>query len=511
MNESIKLANENELQEQTLIANGNLRELTFSPQTKYLILPIEWQEIELESLFGFVIGGDWGKDCDFEHIDFVDAFCIRGSEFKHWDKYRGASASLRKIKHSSLQTRQLRLDDILIEISGGGPDQPVGRTVIIDERVINQFVGKQLVCTNFLRLARPIVNVDSTFLNYYLKCFYLSGEVIKYQAGSNNLRNLKFKEYSQIFIPLPPLAEQQQIAAKLDELLAQVDNLKTRLDNIPKILKRFRQSVLAAAVSGKMTEDWRIENLISEGDWRETKIGKLVKSIEAGKNLKCIETPPVGDQHGIIKISAVTWGIYDENESKTLPDHKLFVESRRIKSGDFLISRANTLELIGMPVIVKDVLKNLMLSDKVWRLVMNEADKMWLSIFLRSYFGRKEIESRSTGNQLSMRNIGQKTFLDINLPKPSIEEQTEIVARVEQLFTYADQIEQRVKDAQSRVNHLTQAILAKAFRGELTAEWRVQNPELISGENSAEALLSRIKAEREMVVKPKKTGKKTKA
>ena len=257
MNESIKLANENELQEQTLIANGNLRELTFSPQTKYLILPIEWQEIELESLFGFVIGGDWGKDCDFEHIDFVDAFCIRGSEFKHWDKYRGASASLRKIKHSSLQTRQLRLDDILIEISGGGPDQPVGRTVIIDERVINQFVGKQLVCTNFLRLARPIVNVDSTFLNYYLKCFYLSGEVIKYQAGSNNLRNLKFKEYSQIFIPLPPLAEQQQIAAKLDELLAQVDNLKTRLDTIPKILKRFRQSVLAAAVSGKLTDDWR--------------------------------------------------------------------------------------------------------------------------------------------------------------------------------------------------------------------------------------------------------------
>jgi type I restriction enzyme S subunit len=79
---------------------------------------------------------------------------------------------------------------------------------------------------------------------------------------------------------------------------------------------------------------------------------------------------------------------------------------------------------------------------------------------------------------------------------PPIEEQEEIVLRVEELFAFADQIEQRVKVAQQRVNHLTQAILAKAFRGELTAEWREQNPDLISGENSAAALLARIKTER---------------
>ncbi len=92
----------------------------------------------------------------------------------------------------------------------------------------------------------------------------------------------------------------------------------------------------------------------------------------------------------------------------------------------------------------------------------------------------------------------------LTYPLAPIEEQTEIVARVEQLFAYADQIEQRVKDAQSRVNHLTQAILAKAFRGELTADWRAQNPDLISGENSAEALLARIKAEREQTQVVKK-------
>lgn len=87
---------------------------------------------------------------------------------------------------------------------------------------------------------------------------------------------------------------------------------------------------------------------------------------------------------------------------------------------------------------------------------------------------------------------------------PNKEEQNEIVRRVEQLFAYADRIEQQAKAAKERVDKLTQAILAKAFRGELTLEWRAANPELISGDNSAAALLARIQAER-AAVKPRKS------
>ena len=86
---------------------------------------------------------------------------------------------------------------------------------------------------------------------------------------------------------------------------------------------------------------------------------------------------------------------------------------------------------------------------------------------------------------------------------PPTEEQTEIVRRVEQLFAYADTVEQQVQNALARVNNLTQSILAKAFRGELTKQWRKDNPDLISGDNSAEALLEKIRAERE-AIKPKK-------
>ncbi len=325
------------------------------------------------------------------------------------------------------------------------------------------------------------------------------------EASATTVAIINKGKFSKAPIKLPPLAEQKVIADKLDTLLAQVESSKVRLERIPQILKRFRQSVLAAAVNGELTEEWRGKHQLDLKTWKLLKVGDVVEKIEAGKNLKCIEVPPVGDQKGIIKISAVTWGIFDEEESKTLPLVSDFIEERRIKVGDFLISRANTLELLGNPVIVHKVTKNLMLSDKVLRLVMHEADKPWLCIFLRSTTGRIEIESRSTGNQLSMRNIGQKALLDIDIPKPTVEEQTEIVRRVEQLFAYADTVEQQVQNALARVNNLTQSILAKAFRGELTAQWRKDNPDLICGDNSAEALLEKIKAEREAIKPEKKT------
>lgn len=121
---------------------------------------------------------------------------------------------------------------------------------------------------------------------------------------------------------------------------------------------------------------------------------------------------------------------------------------------------------------------------------------MFLTLLLNSPQYLDKIESLKTGSSDSGMNLTQKKFYELKANFPAIEEQTEIVRRFEQLFAFADQVEQRVKDAQARVNQLTQSILAKAFRGELTAAWRAQHPELITGEHSAEALLKRIKAER---------------
>ena len=314
-------------------------------------------------------------------------------------------------------------------------------------------------------------------------------------AKSSDVRAYRF--------PLPPIAEQREIVARLDEQLGQVESLQKRLDAIPELLKRFRQTTLTAAVSGKLTEEWRINASLNDHPWENVPVSNFVQRIEAGKSYKCIEKAPTGNERGIVKISAVTWGVFDENSSKTLPQQSMFIENRQIKEGDFLISRANTLELLGTPIIVQKITKKLMLSDKVLRLVLPDEAKPWLNIFFRSYMGRKQIESRATGNQESMRNISQKALLGIYMPRPTKKEQLEIARRVDDFSSLADQIEARVNEVRERVSGLSQSILTKAFTGELTADWREANPDLISGGNSAAILLERIKIARSTIPKPK--------
>ncbi len=329
-----------------------------------------------------------------------------------------------------------------------------------------------------------------------------------------SMRNISQQALKDIVIPLPPLAEQKQIAAKLDELLAQVDTIKTRLDAIPHILKRFRQSVLTAAVSGRLTEEWRpSKDGIAGGDWLYEKAKDACIKVQSGSTPR--DNP--FDKNGEIPFLKV----YNIVNQKIDFDYKPQYVTASVHNGPLNKSIAIPgdvlMNIVGPPLGKVAILTN---QFPEWNL--NQAITLFrpdpgrlLTSFLYYVLceGKlvREVMPETKGS-VGQVNISLSQCRDFIIPIPSIVEQTEIVRRVEQLFAYADQIEQRMKDAQSRVNHLTQSILAKAFRGELTADWRVQNPDLISGENSAEALLTRIRAEREAsAAKPKTRQRKERA
>jgi type I restriction enzyme, S subunit len=466
------------------------------------LYPKIWDKVELELLFQHVIGGDWGKALDYADPDFLEVNCIRGSEFKNWKENKGSTASIRKIKKSSLKSRKLQIDDILIEISGGGPEQPVGRIVLIDQHVFSS-TDESYVCTNFLRLIRLHQFIDSTYVSSYLKSFYLSGEVINYQGGSNNLRNLKFKDYSKIDIPLPSQAEQKQIGTKLDKLLAQVDKIKARLDAVPNILKYFRQSVLASAVSGKLTEDFRESNPFG----KNICIGDIAEEIKYGTSKKCNydsgNTP-------VLRIPNISKGDVSHDDMKFADFDEKELQKLKLEQGDLLVIRSNgSADLIGKVAIIRTEDVHCLFAGYLIRIRIDK--KVALADYILRCFQspqlRKviEIQARSTSG---VHNINSKELAALEITLPELEEQKEIVKRVENLFTFADKIEKSLEKAQAKVNNLTQSILAKAFRGELTEQWRKQNPDLISGENSAQALLEKIKVEREKLIPKKKAHKK---
>lgn len=356
--------------------------------------------------------------------------------------------------------------------------------------------------------AIPSSGVGAKYLFYYL----LSERQRLIDLGQGGAQpNISQTILKNHRLALAPQAEQDRIVTKLDALLARVNACQQRLDKIPKLLARFRQSVLAAACSGRLTCEWRTRNILasrrgadlaSEGldlcaDWDVHELGKLLSGIDAGRSFTCEERPPTASEFGVLKISAVTWDRFDENESKTCHDRERWVPTFAVHKGDFLISRANTQELVGACVIVREISKKLMLSDKTLRLRFEGLDPDWALCWLRSQNGRSQIERLATGNQESMRNISQKALRSIQIPVPPDQEQVEIVRRVERFFVLADRLEARVQSARERVGDLTQSILGRAFRGELVPT----EAELAEAEGrdyeTASMLLERINVGRE--------------
>ena len=257
----------------------------------------------------------------------------------------------------------------------------------------------------------------------------------------------------QLYVSYPAeIREQERIVARIEELFSELDKAVETLNTTKQQLAVYRQAVLKEAFD--VTSD-------------VMPLGEYIDSIEGGKSFKCIEVPPQIGECGIVKVSSVTWGEFNENESKTC-DRNKFLPEKRILPGDFLFSRANTLQLVGNCVIVKHISKELMLSDKILRIKFKQQLlPQYALYFLRSKNGRQQIERLSTGNQESMRNIGQDRIRKILIPALDLCEQKRIVRAIEGRLSLCDQTEKTIEQSLQQAEALRQSILKQAFEGRL--------------------------------------------
>ena len=325
------------------------------------------------------------------------------------------------------------------------------------------------------------------FIFYYLNQF-------NYQGYVNGGTRLKLTQASMRTIPiaLPPLAEQVRIAAKLEELLAHVDTLKARIDGIPALLKRFRQSVLDSAVSGRLTEDWRGK----DADFNLTTIGKVC-AVSTGK------TPKRG-QAEYWEDGDIPWITSALTGTKFCSEPEQFVTNLALKECTLKLYQPGTL-LMAMygegktRGQVTELKIEATCNQACAAISVNETlvKKDFVKIRLQENY--ENVRKQAVGG--AQPNLNLEKVREITICLPSMEEQTEIVRRVEQLFTLADQLETKVALAKSRINYLTQSILAKAFRGELVT----QDP----SDEPANVLLERTQAQRANAPRAKR-GRKSK-
>jgi type I restriction enzyme S subunit len=354
-------------------------------------------------------------------------------------------------------------------------------------------------------------------------------EITASNRGST-VKYIRKGDIEDVIIPLPPLAEQTRIAQKLDELLAQVDTLKARIDAIPALLKRFRQSVLAAAVSGRLTEEWRVLNpsmsLISadelknawadiyrlqgkkykEADllpgelgyplpasWVEAKVGEVF-DVYVGATPSRENTDFWGGTIPWVSSSEVAFcHIKETRESITEVGYKS-ASTTIHPAGTVMLAMIGQGKTRGQPAILDiDACHNQ--NTAAIRVHPNYC----ISEFLYYYLYERYEETRRVGSGNNQQALNKKAVQSLPFPLPPLAEQTEIVRRVEQLFAFADQLEAKIASAKTRIDHLTQSILAKAFRGELVP----QDP----NDEPASKLLARIQAQRAAAPKAKRGRK----
>ena len=277
--------------------------------------------------------------------------------------------------------------------------------------------------------------IDKRF--HYLLTQHVLDDMVSRTHGTGMVHITK-DQFDRTIAPLPPLAEQSRIADALDELFSDLDAGVAALEGVRKKLKLYRVSVLKAAVEGLLTAEWRaqhphtepadklLERILAErrrtwedaqlakaevtgqgppkkwkarymepsalatadlpappDGWCWVSLGQLLHGIEAGKSFTCEPRAAKHDEWGVIKVSAMSWGSFDEGENKAVPRGKSYNPEHEIRSGDLLLSRSNTVELVGAVVLVDQCRPKLLLSDKSMRLRSSPLlNKKWLQFAL---------------------------------------------------------------------------------------------------------------------------------
>jgi type I restriction enzyme S subunit len=345
--------------------------------------------------------------------------------------------------------------------------------------------GSFMAFQKALHRIRPSKAVDARFLRYQLEHMHLVGLLVRFATGST-IKHLPQQQLRRLPVLVPPLLEQHRIVEALEDHLSRLDAATVNLRRVRPALKQLRKAILSDCTSGPRYE---------AAAWRGARLGDLIDGVEAGKSFACESRPATKDEWGVIKVSAMTWGEFRPGEQKAIP-HSRDVDPRfEIHSGDLLLSRANTEEYVGAPVLVRQTRSRLLLSDKSLRLsVPDHVDKEWLLLALASPAVRRQISAKSTGMKHSMRNISQAALLDVTLMVPPEDEQSGVANSTRAALQEVHRLEASLDGSQLQSQALRRALLDHAFSGQLV----LQDPSA----EPASALFDLVNAERSAAPKP---------
>jgi type I restriction enzyme S subunit len=401
----------------------------------------------------------------------------------------------------------------------------IGMAIVLNRR---RLTGKPACIDNNMMAATPSNAVIPSYLHRVLET-----QDFSQLSQATTVPSIRKGDLEQLELPLAPLAEQRRMVAKLEMLLATGGACQAKLQQIAVLLKRFRQSVLGAACSGRLTAGWRGENpRLEDGSGIVAKLeqahrmvgghrqGNAAPPTEEAHDLSADDLPASWDltdlRSAVCPDRPITYGILKPGPDvpdgvpyvrvADFPNDRLKLQTirrttkeiektfsrARLRRGDILLSIRGT---VGRVCVVPGELEDANITQDSARLsiqaAFNTSFVLWC---LRAPTTQERMRKASKGVAVRGINIGDVRALQ--LPVPPLAEQKEIVRRVEALFALADKVQARLESAQSQVDKLAPSLLARAFSGELVPTEAELAEREGRGFESADALLERVRLER---------------
>lgn len=335
--------------------------------------------------------------------------------------------------HRSMAASEALPFDVLLNITGAS----IGRCCVLPEGLGTANVN-QHVCT--VRLHEPSLS-DAKYLASTLSSPIGQNQIFRLNAGGNR-EGLNYQQLRAMEVPWPHRDERKKIARILTTLDNLIEKTEALIAKYQSIKQGMMHDLFTRGVDShghlRPTPDQAPElykpselGLIPK-EWEPSKVGNELLAIDAGKSPNCPDQPAPDGEWGVLKVSAVQPDGFRPNENKIIVDRIHVNPAYEVKSGDLLLSRSNTYQLVGIVSLVEDTRTRLMLCDKTLRLRFNQSEARTEFMFwqLQQPAVRRQIEIHATGTSGSMKNISQPSIRGLKFAKPPIDEQKVIAARI---------------------------------------------------------------------------------
>ncbi|MFI8659628.1 restriction endonuclease subunit S [Rhodococcus qingshengii] len=364
---------------------------------------------------------------------------VTPKDMKRWN-IAESQVSLTKLGLEKSAARLVPEGSVLIVVRSGVLKHtlPVGLARV--QVAINQDM-KALLCN-------PAVDPD--YLARYIKS--RSNVILKW-VRATTADNFSIDKLKQLRVPLPPISEQRRIAAILDH----VDALRAKRREALAQLKEVTQAIFV-----DMFGDLGAGQTL----WPETSLADLLLGIDSGKSPVCLTRSANLDEYGVLKLSAVTTGVFDQNQNKALPEDAVPDVRHEVEGGDLLFTRKNTGVLVAASAVVRQVRPKLLIPDLIFRLRIDpnrQIEALYLQAAMMHPPVRKRIQGLAGGSAGSMPNISKAKLRTVALPHPPRTLQVEFGERVEHI----ELLKSHNRSALAELDSLFASLQSQAFQGEL--------------------------------------------